>query len=161
MSVSAAATMPPVQDSAVASFTRASRQMPRIVSDRSLNSWFMTSLLVADPEAPVEASGASPRLDMGGGAGRSQAARQTNGGDRLSRDALFAASKSKFLGGGCLDAHSVRRNAQDFRDTRDHGLTVRAHLRPFADQRHVHMSDPPGPPRQHNGGGGEGIVRRG
>jgi len=89
---------------------------------------------------------------MGGGAGRSQAARQTNGGDRLSRDAFFAAGKSKFLGRGCLDAHSVRRDAQDLRDTRDHELTVRAHLRPLADQRHVHMSDPPATRGNQSGG---------
>src|SRR3954471_17354263 len=105
MSVSAPATSPPVQDSAVA-----------------MVSWRLRHRSSSERE---RARASLPLISIAPG--------QTNGGARHRGDAFLAAGKAEPLAGGGLHRDARQIEAGDFRDPRAHRITMRTDLRPFAD----------------------------
>src|SRR5690606_1689099 len=61
---------------------------------------------------------------------------------RLRGDALAAAGEAELLGGGCLDAHLRRLNAEQLGEFPTHRFPVGADARRFADQGDVDVADP-------------------
>src|SRR6266550_1396730 len=113
ISVSAPATRPPVQDSAVATVSLRIRQRSSSERERARASLPLISV------APGEA----------------------DGGTRDSGDAFLAAGKSKSFAGGRLHRDPRQRQPRDLGDTRAHGIAQWADFRALADQRHIEVSD--------------------
>src|SRR6201989_553820 len=113
MSVSAPATSPPVQDSAVAIVSRRLRHKSSSERDKA------RALLVAISFAPGQA----------------------DGGARGRRDAFFAAGEAEPLAGGRLHGDARDVDTGDFGDPRAHPVAQRADLRPLANQRHLEICD--------------------
>src|ERR1700674_3629104 len=109
MSVSAPATRPPVQDSAVAMVSLRIRQRSSSERERGRASLPLFSL------AP---SFIAPR--------------QADGGPRHRRDAFLAAGESEAFAGGRLHRHPRQREPGDLGDARAHGLAQRADFRALA-----------------------------
>src|SRR5689334_5062294 len=97
MSVSAPATRPPVQDSAVAMVSRRLRQ--RSSSERARARASLLVMLLAPAFAKP---------------------RQAHGGARRRRNAFLAAGEAKPLAGGRLHRHAGDVDARDLRDPRAH-----------------------------------------
>src|SRR4051812_13579050 len=108
ISVSAAATSPPVQDSAVAMVSLRIRHRSSSERARARGSLPLISVL---PAFIV------PRQPDGGAGG---------GGD-----AFLAAGEAQPLAGGGLDRHPRHIEAGDLGNARPHGVAVRADLRPL------------------------------
>src|ERR1700754_4218961 len=113
MSVSAPATSPPVQDSAVAMVSLRLRHRSSSERERARASLPLISV------APGEA----------------------NGGTGHRGDAFLPARKTEPLAGGGFHRHPRQIQPSDFRDPRAHGIAMLTDLRPLADQRHVEMGD--------------------
>src|SRR3954447_6259271 len=107
ISVSAPATSPPVQDSAVATVSLRIRQRSSSERDRARAS---LPLMLFAPG-------------------------KTDSGARGRGDAFLAAGKAKTLAGGRLDRDARDVDAGDLGDARAHGVAQRADLGPFADKR--------------------------
>ena len=120
ISVSAAATSPPVQLSATAIRRPAAR---------------FASITCARPCRPARAGGRSR-------ASRSSILRQSDRRDGLGGDAFAAAGEAEPLGRRRLDANPPTRQPQQRGDPRAHGVAMRADLRRLADDRDVDMVDP-------------------
>src|ERR1700688_646042 len=112
ISVSAPATRPLVQDSAVAIVSLRIRH--RSSSERERARASLPLILIAPTFV---------------------APRQADGGARRGGDAFLAAGESKPLAGGRLDGHPRQRQAGDLGDARAHGVAVRADFRALANQR--------------------------
>src|SRR5271168_501242 len=113
MSVSAPATRPPVQDSAVAMVNLRIRQ--RSSSERERARASLPLILFAPGQA--------------------------DGGTRGRRDALLAAGEAQSFAGGSLHGHAGDIEARNLRDPGAHGVAQGADLRAFADQRHLKIGD--------------------
>src|SRR6185295_2633355 len=113
MSVSAPATKPPVQDSAVAMVSLRLRQRSSSERERARASLPLISV------APGE----------------------TNRGAGHRRDAFLAAGKAEPFAGSRLHRDARQIEAGNFRNACAHGVAVLADLRPLADQRDVEMRD--------------------
>src|ERR1700692_1138691 len=112
ISVSAPATRPPVQDSAVAIVSLRIRQRSSSARERARAS--LPPMLFAPTFiVPGEADGCAG-----------------SGGN-----AFLAAGEAKTLAGRRLHSHARDIHAGDFRDARAHGVAQRADFRPLADQR--------------------------
>src|ERR1700742_2852994 len=103
MSVSAPATRPPVQDSAVAMVSLRIRQRSSSERERARASLPLISI--------------APAFIVPG---------KTNGSARHRRDAFLAAGKSEAFAGGGFHGHPRQRQPGDLRDARTHGVAVRA-----------------------------------
>src|ERR1700761_9102747 len=68
---------------------------------------------------------------------------QLNHGEGLRRQTLLAAGETHGLGRGRLHADTVDRQFSEGRQALAHGLAMGAKLRPLADQRYVHIHQPP------------------
>src|SRR3954464_6767596 len=123
ISVSAPATSPPVQDSAVAMVSLRLRH--RSSSERARARASLPLILIAPTFI-------APAFIVPG---------ETNGGARHRGDAFLAAGESKPLAGGRLHRDARQIQAGDLCDARAHGIAKRSDLRPLADHRHVEMSD--------------------
>src|SRR5882757_10404018 len=128
MSVSAPATRPPVQDSAVAMVNLRIRQ--RSSSERERARASLPLMLVA-PAFVVPAL-IIPALVI---------PRQADGGARGGRDAFLAAGEAEPLAGGCLHGDARDVHARDIGDARAHRVAQRTDLRPFADQGDFEIGD--------------------
>src|ERR1700745_1620912 len=117
MSVSAPATRPPVQDSAVAMVSLPIRQ--RASSERD-NGRASLPLISFAPGQPY-------------------------GGARGCRDSFLAAGETESLAGRRLHGDAGDGDAGNLRDLRAHGVAKRADLRPLADQRHLEIGDAAAP----------------
>src|SRR3954453_24048748 len=115
MSVSAPATRPPVQDSAVAIVSLRIRHRSSSERERARGSLPLILVLPGEPD---------------GGAG--------GGGN-----AFLAAGEAEPFAGGGLDRHSRHVEAGDLGDARAHGIAMRADFRPLADHRPLEIGDPP------------------
>src|ERR1700712_2271166 len=115
MSVSAAATMPPVQDSAVAIVSLRIRH--RSSSERE------------------RARASLPLISVAPG--------QTDGGARGRRDAFLAAGKAEPLAGGGLDRDAREVDPGNLGDPRPHGIAQRTDLGPLADQGDFEVGNAP------------------
>src|SRR5256885_11592793 len=120
ISVSAPASRPPVQDSAVAMVSLRIRQRSSSERERARASLPLMSI--------------APALVVPG---------EADGGAGDCRDALLATGESKAFAGGCFDGYSRQRNAGDLGDAPAHRIPVEADLRPFANQRHIEVSNSP------------------
>src|ERR1019366_3640178 len=116
ISVSAPATRPPVQDSAVAMVSLRIRQRSSSERERARASL---------PLMSVAPSFVVPR--------------QTDGGARGGGDAFLAAGKAKALAGGGLDRDTRDVESGDLGDPRPHGIAQRSDFRTLADQRHFQI----------------------
>src|SRR6478752_6395855 len=116
ISVSAPATRPPVQDSAVAMVSLRIRQRSSSERERARASLPLISI------APTFV-----------------APRQADGGARDRGDAFLAAGESKSFAGGRLHRYPRQRQARDLGDARTHGIAQRADFRALADQRHIEV----------------------
>src|ERR1700738_1724985 len=135
MSVSAAATSPPVQDSAVAIVSLRIRQRSSSERERARVSLPLISIaptLIA--ASIVVPSFFVPSLFV---------PRQTDSGARGCGNAFFAAGEAKPLAGCGLDGHPRYTQAGDLGDPRAHGVAVRTDFWPLANQRHLEMCDAP------------------
>src|SRR3954451_6863286 len=133
MSVSAPATRPPVQDSAVAIVSLRIRH--RSSSERERARASLPLMLLAPGK--------------------------TNGGARGGGDAFLTAGKAEPLAGGRLDRDARDVDAGDLGDARAHGIAQRADLRPLADQRDLEIGDPAAARGDALDGVGEKFVGRG
>src|SRR5205807_2001131 len=125
MSVSAPATRPPVQDSAVAMVSFRIRQRSSSERERARASLPLMSIAPArDVAIPV-----IPRQADGGGRGR--------------RDAFLAAGKAELFAGGRLDGDARNIQPADIGDPCAHGVAKRSDFRALADQRDLEMGDTP------------------
>src|ERR1035437_4091064 len=116
ISVSAAVTRPPVQDSAVATLSpRARHTSSTAVAAARSSSLILRSSWLAPGQA-----------DGGGGVGR---------------DAFAAAGEAELFAGGCLHRHARDRNSGERGDFGAHGVAVRADARSLANQGEVKMGD--------------------
>src|ERR1700689_3811174 len=115
ISVSAPATRPPVQDSAVAMVSLRIRH--RSSSERE------------------RARASLPLMSVAPG--------KTDGGARRGGDAFFAAGKSEPLAGGRLHGDAGDIHAGDLGDPRPHDVAQRPDFRALADQRHLEVGDTP------------------
>src|SRR5882757_153671 len=133
MSVSAPATRPPVQDSAVAMVNLRIRQ--RSSSERERARASLPLMLVAPalvvPTLVIPAL-VIPALVI---------PRQADGGARGGRDAFLAAGEAEPLAGGCLHGDARDVHARDIGDARAHRVAQRTDLRPFADQGDFEIGD--------------------
>src|SRR4030081_553348 len=123
ISVSAPATRPPVQDSAVAMVSLRIRQRSSSERERARAS---LPLILIDPTFVI------PTFVI---------PRQADGGARDGGDAFLTAGEAEpFAGGGF---HRQPRQAEpcNLRDPRAHGVTVRADFRPFTNQGDIEMGD--------------------
>src|ERR1700759_3401351 len=118
ISVSAPATSPPVQDSAVAMVSLRLRHRSSSERDRARASLPLISV--------------APTFISPG---------KADGGAGLRGDAFLASGKAKPLAGGGFHRDAREIEAGYFRDARAHDVAVLADLRPLADQRHVEMGD--------------------
>src|ERR1019366_1623940 len=118
ISVSAPATRPPVQDSAVAMVSMRMRQRSSSERERARASLPLMSL------APTFI-----------------AKRKTDGGGRGGGDAFLAAGEAEPLAGGRLHGDARDVHAGDLGDARAHGVAQRSDLGPLADQRHLEIGD--------------------
>src|SRR5471032_3122206 len=118
ISVSAPATRPPVQDSAVAMVSLRIRQ--RSSSERERARASLPLMLLA------------PTFSVPG---------KPNGGARGRGDAFFAAGEPEPLAGGGFHGHARDVHAGDLGDARAHGVAQRPDLGAFADQRHLQIGD--------------------
>src|SRR5580658_655072 len=114
ISVSAPATRPPVQDSAVAMVSLRIRQ--RSSSERERARASLPLMLLA------------PTFGVPG---------QADGGTRGGGDAFLAAGESEPLAGGRFHGHARDVHAGDPGDARAHGVAQRPDLGAFADQRYL------------------------
>src|ERR1700732_1270166 len=123
ISVSAPATRPPVQDSAVAMVRLGIRH--RSSSEREGARASLPLILIAPAFA-------APTLIIPW---------QANGGARRRGDAFLAAGEAETFAGGRF--HGDARDAQsgDFGNARAHGVAQGSDLRPLADQRHFQIGD--------------------
>src|SRR6202011_6148395 len=119
ISVSAPATRPPVQDSAVAMVSLRIRHRSSSERERARASLPLMSV--------------APALIVPG---------QADGGGRHGGDAFLAAGESQSFAGGRLDGHPRQRKAGDLGDAGAHGFAERADFRTLANQGHVEMRDP-------------------
>src|SRR6202795_4240146 len=115
MSVSAPATRPPVQDSAVAMVNLRIRQRSSSERERARASLPLMSV------APGQAYG-----------------RARHGGD-----AFLAAGKSEPFAGGRLDGDTRDADPGDFGDARAHGVAQRPDLGALADRAFLEIANPP------------------
>src|SRR5437868_2421150 len=115
MSVSAPATRPPVQDSAVAIVSLRIRQRSSSERERARASLPLMSI------APGKA----------------------DGGARGRGDAFFAAGKAEPFAGGCLHGNARNVDARYPGDFGAHGVAQRSYLRPLADHRDFEIGDAP------------------
>src|SRR4051812_4723002 len=122
ISVSVAATRPPVQDSAVAMVSFFARQ--RSSSARACARSSSSAISVAPNNL-----------------GRSVDPWQANGRVREGRDALAAPGEAQFLAGRRLDRYAGFRNARDLGNARPHGVAMRTDARCLAHDRGIEMSD--------------------
>src|SRR3954452_2060426 len=120
ISVSAPASRPPVQDSAVAMVSLRIRQRSSSERERARASLPLISV--------------APALVVPG---------EADGGAGYCRDALLAAGESEAFAGGCFHGYPRQRKAGDLGDARAHDIPVPADLRPFANQRHIEVSNSP------------------
>src|SRR6188768_3595716 len=107
MSVSAPATRPPVQDSAVAIVSLRIRHRSSRERERARASL---------PPMILQAPG------------------QADGGARSGRDAFLAAGEAEPLAGRCFHSDTGDVDAGDLGNARAHGIAQRPDLRPLADQ---------------------------
>src|SRR4051812_15858601 len=119
MSVSAPATMPPVQDSAVAIVSLRIRHRSSSERERARASLLLILL--------------APAL---------VGPRQTDGGGRGCGDAFLAAGKAQPLTGRCLDGDARDVEPGDLGDAGAHDIAQRPDLGPLADHRHFEIRDP-------------------
>src|SRR6187200_354438 len=120
MSVSAAATMPPVQDSAVAMVSLRIRH--RSSSERERARASLPLMLLA------------PAFGIPG---------QPDGGARCGGDAFLAAGKSEPLAGGGLDGDARDVELGDVGDPCPHGVAQRPDFRTLADHGHFEIRNTP------------------
>src|ERR1700722_14835275 len=118
MSVSAPATRPPVQDSAVATVSLRIRQ--RSSSERERARATLPLMLLA------------PTLILPG---------KPDGGTRGRGDAFLAAGEAEPLAGCRLHGYARDVHTRNLSDARAHGIAQRADLRALADQRHLEIGD--------------------
>src|ERR1019366_5015391 len=118
ISVSAPATRPPVQDSAVAMVSLRIRQRSSSERERARASLPLMSV--------------APTFIVPG---------QADGGARDRGDAFLAAGEPEVLAGGRFYRNPRQSEAGDLGDARAHGVAVRADFRALADQGHVEMRD--------------------
>src|ERR1019366_348292 len=123
ISVSAPATRPPVQDSAVAMVSLRIRHRSSSERERARASLPLISV------APTLAV---PALIVPW---------QANGGARGRGDAFLAAGETQTFAGGRLDGDARDVQPGDLGDPRAHGVAQGPDLRPLADQRHFQMGD--------------------
>src|SRR5512141_1827172 len=129
MSVSAPATRPPVQDSAVAMVSLRIRHRSSSERERARAS---LPLMSVAPAFIVP--------------------RQTDGGARGGGDAFLAARESEAFAGSRLHRDARDVHAGDFGDARAHGVAQGSNFGPLADQRHFQIGDSPA-------AGGDAIDR--
>src|SRR3954451_3391245 len=120
ISVSAPATRPPVQDSAVATVNLRIRQRSSSERERARAS---LPLISVAPTFVVP--------------------RQTDGCARERGNAFLSAGESQPFAGGSLHRHPRDRQARDFGDAPAHRFPERTRFRPLANQRHIKMCNPP------------------
>src|SRR5665213_4391484 len=118
MSVSAPATRPPVQDSAVAIVSLRIRHRSSSERERARASLPLMSV--------------APTFVVPG---------QANGGARGCRDAFLASSETKPFAGGGLDGDAGDVEPGDFGDPRPHGVAQRSDLRSLADHGDFEVGD--------------------
>src|SRR6266403_1260740 len=123
ISVSAPATRPPVQDSAVAIVSLRIRQRSSSERERARASLPLMSIAPAF----VVPAFIVPR--------------QADGGARERGDAFLAAGETEPFAGGCLHGHAREAQPGDLGDARAHGVAVRANFRTLANQGHIEMRD--------------------
>src|ERR1700753_4189926 len=123
MSVSAAATSPPVQDSAGATVTLRIRQRSSSERDKARES--LPLMLV--PRTVVAPGHIAPR--------------QANGGAGRSRTGFFAPGTPQPLAVGSLDRHTRQMDSANLGDPSPHGIPVWTDLGPLADQRHLEIGN--------------------
>src|SRR3954467_3810532 len=119
MSVSAPATRPPVQDSAVAIGSLRIRH--RSSSERERARASLPAMALRAPSLLVK--------------------RKADGGARGGRDAFLAAGEAEPLAGGRLHRDAGDVDAGDLGDACAHGVAQGADLRPLADHRHLEIGD--------------------
>src|SRR5579864_5605911 len=103
ISVSAPATSPPVQDSAVAMVSLRIRQRSSSERERARASPLISSAPALTVRAPI-------------------VPRQTNGGTRRRGDAFLPAGAAEALAGGCLYSDARDSQSRDLRDACAHGV---------------------------------------
>src|SRR5947207_4276402 len=118
ISVSAPATRPPVQDSAVATVNLRIRQRSSSERERARASLPLISV--------------APTFVAPG---------QADSGARDRGNAFLAAGESEPFAGGRFHGHARKREPGDLRDARAHGVTVRADFRALANQGDIEMGD--------------------
>src|SRR4051794_40926705 len=119
MSVSAPATRPPVQDSAVAIVSL--RMRHRSSNERERARASLPPIALRAPGLVVK--------------------RQADGGARGGRDAFLATGEAEPLAGRRLDGDAGDVDPGDLGDARAHDVAQRADLRPLADHRHLEIGD--------------------
>src|SRR5215475_3716078 len=120
MSVSAPATRPPVQDSAVAMVSFRIRQ--RSSSER------------ARPRASLPVMSKAPAFGV--------VPRKPDRGARGRRYAFLAAGEAEPFTSGCLHRNTRDVDAGNLRDACAHGVAQGSDLRPLTDQGHLEIGDP-------------------
>src|SRR3954453_12026934 len=118
ISVSAPATSPPVQDSAVAMVSLRLRHKSSSERERARASLPLISV--------------APTFIVPG---------EADGGARHRGDAFLAAGKTEAFAGGGFHRDARQVQPGNLGDPRPHGVAVLADLRPLADQRYVEMRD--------------------
>src|SRR5436305_12079891 len=134
MSVSAPATRPPVQDSAVAMVSLRIRH--RSGSERERARASLPPMILYAPG-------------------------QADGGARGGRDAFLAPGEAEPLAGCRLHGDAGNVDTGNFGDTRAHDVAQRSDLRPFADHRHLEVGDTPAALRDALDGIFQELVGRG
>src|SRR5438270_528372 len=118
MSVSAPATRPPVQDSAVAIVSLRIRQRSSSERERARASLPLMSVAPAFVVVP----------------------RQADSGARNGSDPFLPAGEPEPFAGGGLYGYPRQRKARDFGNACAHGIAVRSDFRPLANQGDVQVS---------------------
>src|SRR6202048_4424267 len=118
ISVSAPATRPPVQDSAVAMVSLRIRQRSSSERERARAS---LPLMLIDPTFVIP--------------------RQADGGARDGGDAFLTAGEAEPFAGGGFHRDPRQAEPGDLGDPRAHGVAVRADFGPFANQGYIEMGD--------------------
>src|SRR5882762_2578232 len=138
ISVSAPATRPPVQDSAVAMVSLRIRQRSSSERERARASLPLMSI--------------APALIVPG---------KTDGGARSRSDAFLAAGEAEPLAGGRLHGDARDVHARDLADARPHGVAQGTDFWPFADQCDFEIGDPAAARGDAFDGVFQELVRRG